>query len=231
MPGKHVTFAPEIRVFPLLAPSSPAPSTPLSSYSLPTSDEDGPSTPPPPLSLDPYSYSPQRLVPTLGGASINPRLSPSTSKYGNSPIIGADLTYDISQSTAARQMPSGSLFESATYPPLPYMLIVHKRLPWQIKLVPSDPSLGYVTVRDVLSGIPAFLRQSATKAEYDLIPGEQAKSDVSGAYMRRCKDALNFEAERRAGLKRVDFLRSRTRFAGLTGTSQGPQVWEVHTTT
>ncbi len=229
MPGKHVTFAPEIRVFPLPAPSSPAPSTPLSSYSLPTTDEDGPSTPPP-SSFDPYSYSPQR-VPALSGATINPRLLPLTSKYGNSPIIGADLTYDISQSPAARQIPSGAVLEPATYPPLPHMLIVHKRLPWQIKLVPSDPSLGYVTIWDVLSGIPAFLRQSATKTEYDLIPGEQAKSDVSSAYMRRCKDALNFEAERRAGLKRVDFLQSRTKFAGLTGTSKGPQVWEVHTTT
>jgi hypothetical protein len=40
MPGKHVHFASKIEVFPL--PSSPAPSTPLSSYSLPTAtDSDG----------------------------------------------------------------------------------------------------------------------------------------------------------------------------------------------
>jgi hypothetical protein len=84
---------------------------------------------------------------------------------------------------------------------------------------------------DVLYGIPAFLRQPATKVEYDLIPTEQAKSDVSSAYMRRCRASENFEVERAAGLKRVDFLQGRIKFSGLTGTSKGPEVWELHTTT
>ena len=223
MPGKHVHFAPQIHVFPL--PSSPAPSTPLSSYSLPTAtDSDGPPTP---SSLDrrfsPYSYSPLPAV----GATLHPRLC-SPSKYGNS-IIPVDLMFDPAQSPAAR-LPHAVLVEPATYPPLPYLVIVHKRLPWQIKLLPTNPSVAYVTVWDVLQGIPAFLRHPATKAEYDLIPTEQDQSDVSSAYMRRCKASANFEAERVAGLKRVDFLQGRTKFYGLTGTSMGPEVWEVHTT-
>ncbi|KAF8341781.1 hypothetical protein F5887DRAFT_837547, partial [Amanita rubescens] len=60
-----------------------------------------------------------------------------------------------------------------------------------------------------------FLRHLATKAEYDLIPTEQVKSDVSSAYMRPCKAAVSFEAERVVGLKRVDFLKGRTNFCGL----------------
>lgn len=225
MPGKHVHFAPEIHVFPL--PSSPAPSTPLSSYSLPTAtDSDGPWTP---LSLDhwssPYSYSPLPAV----GATLNPRLC-SPAKYGGASIIPLDLICEPAISPAAR-LPHAVLLEPATYPPLPYLVIAHKRLPWQIKLVPSDPSLAYVTVWDVLFGISTFLRQPATKVEYDLIPTEQAKSDVSAAYIRRCRASANFEVERAAGLKRVDFLQGRTRFSGLTGTSKGPEIWELHTTT
>ena len=46
-----------------------------------------------------------------------------------------------------------------------------------MRLAPSDPAVAYVTVRDVLYGIFAFLHQLVTKAEYDLIPTGQAKSD------------------------------------------------------
>ncbi|KAK2466541.1 hypothetical protein APHAL10511_001403 [Amanita phalloides] len=224
MPGKHVHFAPEIKIYPL--PPSPAPSTPHSSYSLPTvSDSDGPFTP-----LDhwssPYSYSP---LPTTS-VSLNSYLA-VPSKYGNTAPITLDLTHINGPAKSAAALPPGVLFEPATYPPLPYLVIVHKRLPWHIRLGPSDPSLPFVTVRDVLYGLPAFLRQPASKTEYDLIPTEQGKSNVSNAYLRRSKSAANQEAERVAGLRRVDFLEGRGMFCGLTLTSKGPEVWELHTTT
>ncbi|KAF8625585.1 hypothetical protein AX15_005294 [Amanita polypyramis BW_CC] len=221
MPGKHVHFASDIDVFSL------APSTPDSSCSVPTiSDSDGPFTPP---SLNyqnsPYSRSPLPSV----SATLNPRLSTPTTKYGNSPITSFDLTLDPANSPIAH-LPAAVLLEPATYPPSPCVVILHKRLPWSIKLIPSNPSLGYVTLQDVLYGIVAFLKQPASKAEYGLIPTEQARSNVSSAYLRRCKAAYNSEAEQLAGLKRIDFLEGRTKFYGLTGTSKGPEVWELHTT-
>ena len=58
---------------------------------------------------------------------------------------------------AHRASPPRSIIEPTTCRPLPYLIIAHKRLPGQIKLVSSDPSLAYVTVWDMLYGISAFL--------------------------------------------------------------------------
>jgi len=221
MPAKHVRFAADIAVH---AHSSPAYSS--ASSSLPSvSDSDGPVTPPS-LQHDtsPYSRSPLPNV----GASPNQRLA-LPGRNGSPLFISHDFTFDPATSVA--RLPFTALAEPASYPPTPYIVILHKRLPWQIRLAPSDPKLGYITVWDVLCGVSNFLKQPASKTEYDLIPSDRAKSEVSSAYMRRCKASRNFEAERAAGLKRVDFLEGRTRFCGLTGTSKGPEVWEVHTTT
>ncbi|KAF8624324.1 hypothetical protein AX17_007153 [Amanita inopinata Kibby_2008] len=229
MPGKHVHFAPDISVH---TPASPT----YSFSSLPTlSDSDGPLTPSSLIhSGSPYSCSPLPHV----GVTLNQRLS-SPAVYGNGNIninnntslLSFDLTLDPSETAIAR-LPAAVLLEPATYPPLPHMIIAHKRLPWQIRLGSSDGphATPYVTVRDVLHGIQRFLRCGATKTEYERIPSEQARSGVSNAYVRRCKAAYDFEAERVAGLKRVDFLAGNTRFVGLSGTSRGPEVWELHTT-
>ena len=185
MPGKHVRFAPDSKIHVFSLPWSPASSTPLSSY----------------------------CSPSLHPATLNPRLY-SPAKYGSSSVVLLDLIYEPAVSPAACP-PRAVLLEPATNPPLPCLAIAHKRLPWLIRLAPSDPAVAYVTVWDVLYGISAFLHQPVTKAEYDSIPTGQAKSEVSIAYMRRYKASANFEAERAAGLKRVDFLLGR----GLTGTS------------
>ncbi|KIL63898.1 hypothetical protein M378DRAFT_163835 [Amanita muscaria Koide BX008] len=236
MPGKHVRFSTNIATVHAIPPSDSSMSPPYyasyspyssssSSSSSTLSDSDGPITPP---TLDhdtsPYSCTP---LPTLN-LTLNTHLN--LPAITSAPHISFDLTLRDPTPSLTR-VPYTALAEPATYPPVPYLTIVHKKLPWQIRVTPSDQKLGYVTVRDVVFGLPAFLRHPASKGEYELVPGEQAKKEVSNAYLRRCKTAVEAEKEKATGLRRVDFLQGRTVFYGLTQTSKGPEVWELHTTT
>jgi hypothetical protein len=78
-------------------------------------------------------------------------------------------------------------------------------------------------VRDVLVGIYTSLRKSATQADYELLsPARQ--HEAAAAYSRRWKRMPTPEledVERLKGLKRVDFLGSSVKSAGLAKSQLG----------
>ncbi|KAF8156116.1 hypothetical protein B0H34DRAFT_621356, partial [Crassisporium funariophilum] len=120
--------------------------------------------------------------------------------------------------------------EPATKPGIPTMIIKCTKLPWTITIIPRSQQNEYVTVGDVFDGLYRALRINVTAHEFNLLPSVDAQHTVNSAYKRRCKrlsDALEYEAETRKGLKRVDFLGEHTSFSGLSSTKEGAHVWAL----
>jgi hypothetical protein len=217
MPGirKQVHFADNTY------PPTP-PSTYSHSSSLPSSD--GPVTPP---SMN-YYGSPHARAPLPSVASrIHGALSVAT--------FSANIFYDVSWPPSTAQLhPSISphvLSEPATQPPLPCMTIIHRHLPWTIRVVPTHKPGTHVTIADVLDAIFHTLRLTATEAEYRKIPTQERQQRVESAYRRRYKrisDPSQYEKEKGRGVRRVDFLAESNIFVGLSSTSRGPDVWELN---
>jgi len=213
MPGKHVHFASEAY------PDTPSPT--FSSMSFTSSG--GPRTP-----VSTTSSLPASTPPNLA-AYVLARVHPVLGITQQSPM----LEYDVSCPTSTIRpnlstVPQHVLDEPATHPPVPSMIIRCARLPWKITVQPTNTK--HVTVRDVFDGIYRSLRLSALEAEFQCLPSVAAKQAVTNAYVGRYKLIDNPEArqhEKTKGLRRVDFLAERTRFTGLSSTSEGPHVWSL----
>jgi hypothetical protein len=237
MPGKHVHFAPE-NVFYSPMPSTPSPT--FSELSLPESS--GPITPPPIKKHgSPYSCTP--LPPAdvtahagcypAGSVSIHPALACG-------PAINYDMTLDPRSVTLAGKRAEGLtsrvLAEPATYPPLASMELTVKGFPWSIRVLPySQKPSAYVTVADVFHALSRSLRTAVTSEEYStLLRSSRAQQEVNEAFERRYRrlamtgNEEAYRVEKLKGVKRVDFLGTRTRWMGLSWTSAGPDVWEVN---
>jgi len=111
------------------------------------------------------------------------------------------------------------------------MTIIHRHLPWTIRVVPMRKPGTYVTIADVLDAIFHTLRLTATEGEYRKIPSQEMQQRVDVAYRRRYKrlqDAGEYEREKGRGVRRIDFLVENNIFAGLSSTGRGPDVWELN---
>jgi len=103
------------------------------------------------------------------------------------------------------------------------MDIIYKRLPWRITIYPRLQG-SYVTVADVFDGLYRALSISVTAGEFDLLPTASEKHAVNDAFLRRCKQQSTYAlqiSEQRSGIKRVDFLKGRSEFGGLTYSKEG----------
>jgi hypothetical protein len=110
------------------------------------------------------------------------------------------------------------------------MSIIHRYLPWTIKVVPMRKPGTYVSIADVLDAIFNTLRLTTTEGEYRQIPTQEIQQRVDVAYRRRYKrlQAGEYEREKARGVRRVDFLLEKNIFAGLSSTGRGPDVWELN---
>ncbi|KAF9255130.1 hypothetical protein L218DRAFT_366393 [Marasmius fiardii PR-910] len=197
-----------------------------SSSSLPSSN--GPVTPP--------SYQVSLSSPALYSPKPKPKLAMrdprahSLLAYSGShhPLLNFDVTLPISAMTARyHPLPSSLLSESALSPAVPSLVLTTHHLPWSITIYPSN--LNYVTVRDVLEGIYRVLRKNVSHNEYGWITSHKEQSRVNEAYERRYSRIRDYSAsreEKQGGVRRVDFLRGRTRFMGITPTSRA-NTWEL----
>lgn len=103
-------------------------------------------------------------------------------------------------------------------------------LPWIIKVSASRE--GFVAVGDVLETIYSALRVNVTSKEFHSLPSEKDERRVTAAYeqrYRRVRSSKEYDAEKRGGVKRIDFLMGHTAFTGLTPTTRGPDVWALNT--
>lgn len=102
---------------------------------------------------------------------------------------------------------------------------------WTVEVLPSSSTSGaYVTVNDVLSKLHRELTKGVDPAHYgDLPPAE--RRCVDNAYFSRCSDIQDVNQMDRArarGVIKLDFLAGQTHFMGLSGTTNGPDIWELN---
>ncbi|KAF8843845.1 hypothetical protein BDN67DRAFT_963677 [Paxillus ammoniavirescens] len=225
MPGKHVRFSdgnvfysPKPTPEPSFSESTPSPS--YSESSLPSSS--GPRTPP-----QQNTYLPLAL-PT-GPVAIHPLLA-------FHPFV-APVIYDVSLPphtlspnvhASPLSLPASVLDEPATQPIMHTITLVNDKLPWQLTIPPSK---HFVSVRDLLEALYCFLRHPVLASEYNTLPNQEAKDQVSIAFHTRYRHAASKEASEEQyhkGVKRVDFLCGRNRFMGLSSTKYGPHVWALN---
>ncbi|KAF8636977.1 hypothetical protein AX17_003124 [Amanita inopinata Kibby_2008] len=218
MPMKHVRFA---RSNTYLAPPNPG----LTSLSSSPASSTGPLTPPShTFSLPgptPYVFSSPQPKRRETHTRPHPLL-----EFSHSPAVHYDLMDPPSSVTSHHLRLSRALAEPATNPPVQSMTLVSPHLPWSIKV--SAHNGTYVTVSDVLGAMYNSLRTNITPSEHRLLPTRQDQERAASAYRqryRRHRDPRTHDAEKRAGMKRVDFLMGHSQFAGLSRTDSGPTSW------
>lgn len=219
MPGllpKHVRFA--------YQNSFHSPPTPTLSFSSSTmSSDSAPVTPPyatqslPGPSRYPSGYSPYKKA-----------RSPSYSEpIRCHPLLKtAALTWDLLDhpSTARynyKSIPHRMLSEPATFPSLSYMKISSPHLPWSIEVYASNGS--FVSLEDVLDAVYQSLRINIKSSEFDSLPSSNDRRSASRAYehrYRRQRSSIEYDKEKKGGMKRIDFLMGHTRFLRISNSSR-----------
>ncbi|KIK62801.1 hypothetical protein GYMLUDRAFT_120136, partial [Collybiopsis luxurians FD-317 M1] len=140
--------------------------------------------------------------------------------YSHHPAINYDIGLPTStiSTSAQRSLPAKVLSEPAVYPPVSHLRIqiCHAQYGWPILVRPSL-KCPYITVKDIFTSIYHSLHENITSTEYDALSLKDRQKVKMGYKTRykRLRDWESREAERRKGVKRVDFLYGRTRFMGL----------------
>ncbi|KIM68368.1 hypothetical protein SCLCIDRAFT_1209190 [Scleroderma citrinum Foug A] len=174
----------------------------------------------------PYDGGPLTIHPLLAFypsvAPVNYNLSHPV-EHSLRPNVFASLSYRSASHFKSR------LYEPATSPRLPTLTLSHPHLPWQPHIRSSKPaSCIYVTVRDVLEALHAFLQCPVTLAEYKMLPSQADRNEVAVAFHARCERTQDRERTTKKGVIRLDFLRGRDVFMGLSCTRYGHDVWMLN---
>ncbi|KIJ11723.1 hypothetical protein PAXINDRAFT_171670 [Paxillus involutus ATCC 200175] len=113
---------------------------------------------------------------------------------------------------------------SATLPPTRYMRLYHPRLPWYIDITANGTP--FISLADLFQQLFAALDKGLSKNDfYNNDLDNEDRQKLTQAYYERCRD----NAERMQGVKRVDFLRGKFEFEGLTRGKNG--MWRLKTGT
>ncbi|KAK7018355.1 hypothetical protein R3P38DRAFT_1298256 [Favolaschia claudopus] len=115
------------------------------------------------------------------------------------------------------------LAEPATLPELPSMTVFIPCFPWPITVHASDSGVGDVTIGDLLHAVKSALSIRLTE--------EQAQGWLEDR--RDTTPILRFKNRKRkredgGGIARSALLDGRTRFAGLSASTMGMDVWVLH---
>ena len=216
----------------LYAPSSRVPSPALSESSLSSLSPDLLTPPPNKTELEPSIFSPSKFPGLLELDPIEDDLKDIDIHYllAFTPYTNPALPYDFSLPPQLSSEVEG-LSQPATHPPLQRLTIVHPLFMWNVEVVPSSSSSGaYVTVNDVLSKLHRELNKGVDPAHYAELPPTERRC-VDNAYFSRCSDIQDVNQRDRArarGVIKLDFLAGQTHFMGLSGTTNGPDIWELN---
>ncbi|TFK39193.1 hypothetical protein BDQ12DRAFT_629742 [Crucibulum laeve] len=222
MPGKHVRFS---RNTHFQSPPTPA----LSFSSISPASSYAPLTPP----VIPNNYLPGPSPYTIGYAPIPKaptiRVHPVL-EYSSHQNVDFDILNHPSSITKNRRLLSSLvLSEPATSTPLRSMVITCPHLPWIITVYPQSGS--HITVYDVFYEIYRSLHKSITSSDFASLPSDSARRASTRAYEQRYsrhRSSRHRDEEKRSGMLRIDFLMGMTRFAGLSPTGRGPDVWQLN---
>ncbi|KAF5324162.1 hypothetical protein D9619_011116 [Psilocybe cf. subviscida] len=129
-----------------------------------------------------------------------------------------------------RPLSRRALMEPATTPALSFMRITCTYLPWSTKVYP-DANGTYVTVGDVLESLSLAFRHNIGEKEFRLLKSAGDQRRATRAYeerYRRLRATHLYESEKRAGMKRIDFLMGRTQFVALSSNGHRPDEWHLN---
>ena len=91
-------------------------------------------------------------------------------------------------------------------------------MPWKVT-VRSTINGAYVTVLDVFNALYEALRRNVHPEEFYASGDTQRVTDAYQRRYRRAASSAEREQEKAGGVKRVDLLKEKIRFAGLTSNS------------
>ncbi|KAG6811513.1 hypothetical protein H0H92_007067 [Tricholoma furcatifolium] len=216
---KHVTFAD------LNSSYSPLPSTPSPTFS--TSSLPSLSDPPtPPMHPTPMFHTrshPKGNPMPIDEMNIHFFLAFNPVK-GSAPALSYDITRPPTLLLGS-QLRLPEFHEAATEPPLSAFYITHPALLTPISVFAGD--VGFVTISDVFHAMYHAFLLPTTAEEYAAVPRHLVR-EVNAAYYERCERAHDVATQLKWGIKRIDLLGGRHRFLGLSGTLQGPDVWQLN---
>jgi hypothetical protein len=113
------------------------------------------------------------------------------------------------------------LLQYACEPPADFIRLYHDKLPWYIDICARNPS--GVTIHDLFDQLhDALMVQIRNKDFYNEELDNEDRAKVSNAFRERCGGN---QAEIALGVRRIDFLRGRIVFEGLTRGKHG--MWEI----
>ncbi|KAJ6468141.1 hypothetical protein C8R47DRAFT_1024762 [Mycena vitilis] len=112
---------------------------------------------------------------------------------------------------------AGVLAELATFPALPSLTLLSRRLPWAITVHAAGAS---VVVLDVLQAIQLALSISITEEEFMEHQGQEESRLQGPRSLKRTR-------QYRIGMTRLELLKSATVFGGLSESPMGCEVWMV----
>ncbi|KAJ6484508.1 hypothetical protein C8R47DRAFT_1131636 [Mycena vitilis] len=145
-------------------------------------------------------------------------------KFSGGAHIDVDFTFSASDgwelSDAGKGPEAGTLMELAAFPGLPSLTLVSPHLPWAMTVHASGSS---VTVGDLLQAIERGLRVRITGEEFMDHGGVECIVDQEAS-----RRGVNSKRLYGSGMTRLDLLAGRTRFAGLSESTMGCDVWVVN---
>lgn len=245
---KQVRFAPQNTIYPpetsisaiavsfSVCSSSSRSSVSTESYPLKTDGVPGPSSY---LSLrDPRQKRPP-LIKYPDQHSCHPLLEMSAITYDlRDPVFTATTTHNT------HRLSADALQQSAFIPFLSHITITSSYLPWSIQVYASNAT--YITLQDILTSIHTFFRTNITPTEFHLLPSHHHRRRATRAYQQRyrrlrhqlCNEtggnsdiSQASQSEKRAGMKRVDFLMGYTKLLGISSKGCQPdKEWDLHVT-
>jgi hypothetical protein len=239
VPRKRVRFSETLtfRSAPPSPPSSPPPGSPSLSDS--TFSDCSPRTPP--------NVLPPLPAPKGVDVQMHPLLASES---------GSTLTCDLGKPLDTSGWPVSMLAHAATYPPLPYIRILHDMIPYPITVMPDTlplspptspvlptfspsaspldidvpPYPSSVRLVDVLLTLHTFLSTPLSRAELAALPLSLATNMEHAFAARRARmpTPRTRMLAAAAGVARADFLLGATQFAGLKPTKH-PDIWVLAT--
>jgi hypothetical protein len=148
------------------------------------------------------------------------------------------IAWDVRDATTAitrsgHAISGRALYEPACGPAQSFMRLTMStnagvQLPWSVKVFASRDT-GFVTLEDVVLAVHAALRVNITPSDYALLRGKEDQTRAVRAYeerYRRLRSERAYHEEKRAGMKRVDFLMGRALWIGLEqNEAKGADEW------
>ncbi len=181
-----------------------------------------------PVAQDPYVKHRSHASPSSSpsGSQIHPLMSPAAHSHPSSQPFVWDVSLHPNQLRShlssgapnAYPIPSATLSNPATTPPVASLTVRCTLLPWELRVHPTKTfGQPYVTVGDIFAEVYNMLRTQVSGTEFRTVCAKRpdVQQRIEQAFFTRCSMLDKRSDERGKGIRRVDLLMGSLMFAGL----------------